>query len=338
MAIIQLMQHRARWVFPKMVHFRIPMRRFYAVASSLALTYFLLLTSCASFSPLTVASHMWPGYEFIFYARQQGWLPSEEIHIVETASASESLQDLLEGRVEAATLTLDEVLRGREQHLPLTIVLILDISAGADVLLVQPGITDLTQLKGKRIGVETSALGDLMLNRILGQAHLLANEVQVVPVTFDAQLATWQAGKLDAVISYEPLAHQLEALGAERLFDSRQLPNTIFDVLAVRSDKLDQHAQQVKQLIQGHFRGLHAWKTNPIDSEYRFARHLQVAAEEVPLLYRGLELPDIDYNRRLLNAPAKELYNTALEIQTMMKWSSNLDNLFTADFLAEVTP
>lgn len=338
MAIIQLMQKRVRWFSLKVMNLKFSLGRFYSVVTALALTYFLLLTSCASFSPLTVASHLWPGYEFIFYAQHQGWLNPEELHVVETASASESLQALVDGRVEAATLTLDEVLRGREQGLPLTIVLILDISAGADVLLVQPDIKDLAQLKGKRIGVETSALGELMLNRILGQAHLLATEVHVVPVTFDAQLAAWRAGQLDAVISYEPLAHQLEDLGAERIFDSRQLPNTIFDVLAVRSDKLDQHAQQIKQLVQGHFRGLHAWKTNPIDSEYRFARHLQVPAEEVSLLYRGLELPDIDYNRRLLNSPAKELNNTALEIQMIMNWSSALDNLFVADFLTEFSP
>ena len=69
--------------------------------------------------PLVVASHVWPGYELMFLAQREGWLP-QGISLMETNSATVSRSVLAAGKADAAALTLDEVLRARAAGEPLT--------------------------------------------------------------------------------------------------------------------------------------------------------------------------------------------------------------------------
>src|SRR5574343_114645 len=250
-------------------------RRFLKVASAIsAATWINGISGCNSFGPIRIASHVWPGYEFLFLARDMGWLSPEDTILIETHNASDSLERLLNGDVHGATLTLDETLRASQQGLPLFVVLIFDVSSGADALMVKPHIKSLSDLKGARIGVETTAVGALMLKKILAKAGLLEADVEVIHITTENHLTSWHNNNLDALITYEPTATRVEQLRAIRLFDSRELPNTIFDVLAVHRDAAENYKRQLQTLIGSHFKAQRAWKTNPIDTAYRLAKRL----------------------------------------------------------------
>ena len=56
----------------------------------------LMLPGCGWLAdkPVTIASGIWVGYEPMFLARNEGWLDTKLVHLVETASATESLQAL----------------------------------------------------------------------------------------------------------------------------------------------------------------------------------------------------------------------------------------------------
>lgn len=274
-------------------------RRFLGSASLLAAS--TLLPACGERPPLTVASHVWPGYEFMFLARSEGWLPKGGLALLETASATESLRALQEGRAQGAALTLDEVLRARADGVPLKVVLVFDVSAGADALIVRPGIDSLAGLKGHRIGAETSALGAFMLGKVLRAAGLTVADISVVPLTPDNHLRAWRDGMVDALITYEPTASLLLAEGGARLFDSRQMQDTIFDVLAVRPDAATAHEDALKALITGHFRGLAHLRSNPQDAGYRLAGRMRLGGHEALQAFRGLKLPDVLSNHAYLD-------------------------------------
>lgn len=290
-------------------------------------------------SPLTVAAHIWPGYEFMFLAQHEGWLDTRKVSLRGTASASESMKALGEGAVDAAALTLDEVLRTRAAGTALSVVLVFDISAGADVLLARPEIRELKQLKGKRIGVEQSALGSLMLVKALAAAGLQRDEVQVVPLTIDRHEAAWGRGEVDALVCFPPLSSRLLAGGAVNLFDSRQLPDTIVDVLAVRQDMLEEKRDAIRHLVAAHFRALRHLLTNSQDASYRMAAHLGLASEQVLPSFKGMVLPDPDNNRRLLGGDKPALQASAVSLNEVMFREgllprlNHLDSLLRADFL-----
>lgn len=287
------------------------------------------LNGCRASGPIRIASHVWPGYEFLFLARDRGWFKPEDAILLETESASESLESLLSGKVDGAALTLDEVLRAIQAGLPLCVVLLFDVSSGADALLVKSHIKSLADLQGARIGVETTAVGALMLKKILGKAGLRPVDLEIVNISVDNHFTSWQNNLVDAVITYEPTATKIEQLGAVRLFDSREIPNTIFDVLAVRRDVVDRYRSQLQALIVGHFKAQSAWKTNPIDTAYRLAKRLNANADEVQMLFRNLELPDLQYNRHMLGGAASDLKLLAEEVSGLIDLNPSL---IPADF------
>jgi len=287
------------------------------------------LEGCGVSGPIKIASHVWPGYEFLFLARDMGWLKPEDAVLLETHNASESLEQLLSGKVQGAALTLDETLRAIQQGLPLCVVLLFDVSSGADALMVKSHIKSLSDLKGARIGVETTAVGALMLNKIMAKADLLPTDFDVVHINSDTHLMNWQNNNLDALITYEPTATKVEQLGAVRLFDSREIPNTIFDVLAVHREAAEQYSRQLQELIGSHFRAQWAWKTNPIDTAYRLSKRLDAQASDIQMLFRGLELPDLIYNRHMLGGTASELNALSKEVSTLIDMNPGL---IPADF------
>lgn len=300
------------------------------------------LGGCVDSPPLRIASAVWPGYELLFLARREGWLPTtREVQLLETAHASDSMLAIAEGRADGATLTLDEVLRVRATGIPLTVVLVFDISAGADVMMAHPDITTLAQIAGRRIGVDPSAVGALVLARALEIAGLSINAVTPVPVTQDRHLEAWRSGQVDLVITFEPIATRLQAAGAVRLFDSRKLPETIFDVLAVTPSAINTHATPLRGLVAGYFRALRHLNKNPQDAAYRMADRMHLSAEEVLESFKGLELPRLAANRKLLAAGAPRLQAVAQELSGilvrngLMNRPDDLSRFASPDFLPQ---
>jgi NitT/TauT family transport system substrate-binding protein len=216
-------------------------------------------------------------------------------------------------------LTLDELLRLRDQGLALEIVLVFDVSRGADMLLARPGVRTLAALRQRRIGVEDTALGTLLLTLVLERAGLRREDVVVHRIAYERHEAAWLGNEVDALITYEPVAGRLGAHGARQLLSSRQLPDTIFDVLAVRSDVLGRHGETLREGLAAYFKALDYLRQNPWDAAYRVAPRLQVSAEGMIESLRGLELPDRIGNLRYLAGADSPLLQAALRLSPIMQ-------------------
>lgn len=252
-------------------------------------------------APLRVGSIVFPGYELMFLARELGQLDEHQVRLVELLSNTDTLRALAAGQLEAAALTLDELMSARADGVDLRVIAILDVSQGADAVLARAGIT-LETLKGKRIGVEDGATGAVMLNALLGAARLSLDQVHKVSITMDRSEEFYNNGRIDAVVTAEPWAARLEKVGALRLYDSTSVPNRIVDVLAVRADAVSLYGPALKSLLAAHFQALRHLQTNPVDASTRMAPRLQTPASEVMSGFRGLYLPDANLNREMLRA------------------------------------
>lgn len=295
--------------------------------------------------PLRIASHVWPGYEFMFLARRHGELPEDQVRLLEMPSATDSLHALSAGFVDGAALTLDEVLRARADGVPLAVVAVLDISAGADMLLARPEIATLRELAGKRIGVEHSGVGTLMLDAALKASGLTPADVRRVRLPAHEQETAWLMNHIDAVVTYEPTAGRLLAHGARRLFDSRAIPESIVDVLAVREEALLTKPAACRLLVAAHFRALASWQAAPDAASAALAVRLGVAAADVPAQFKEIHLPDITTNRHLLGGSAPPLATAARKMASAMRAADLLattddraGGLVRADFLPPPTP
>jgi NitT/TauT family transport system substrate-binding protein len=284
------------------------------------------LAGCARPEPLLrVASTVWPGYELMHTARALGELDENRIRLVELPSTTEVMRALSAGTVEAAGLTLDELLSLRNQGLQASAVLVFDVSTGADALLARPGIDSLGALKGRRIGVEQSAVGGLLLRQALDRAGLGMNDIRPVAVTSGEHLRAWELGRVDALVTFEPMVGTLERRGARRLFDSRAVPDTILDVLAVGHAALEASPQALRQLIQAHFALRERWRADPASLAGTLAARLALPPDQVGLAFAGLTLPDLAENRAWLSGPPARLTEAARRLGDSLVESRLID-------------
>lgn len=307
-------------------------RRALHVASALA--FVPVLQACSPpLSPMRVGSIVFPGYEFIFLAREMGWLDERQVRLIELLSNTDALRALAAGQLEAAQLTLDEMLSARADGIDLKVALILDVSDGADVVLARPPLT-LRQLEGRRIAVEDSAGGAIMLSALLAAAGLSIEQVNKVSYTLDRSVNFYREQRADFVITVEPWASHIERLGAQRIFDSRRIPNRIVDVLAVRADAMRSHAAALRRLIRAHFLALERWRLQPEAAAALMAPRLQMPASEVAAVFQGLQLPGLQDNRDWLRSDGR-LSRVLEDLQRTMLKDALLKRRLSAADLAD---
>jgi NitT/TauT family transport system substrate-binding protein len=297
------------------------------------------LASCVPERSMVIATNPWIGYETLYLARDFKWLP-KAVELRDLKTASNSLSALQTGQAQAACLTLDEMLLGRAMGLPLSIVLVFDSSAGGDMVLGRPGINKLEELAGKRIGFEKSGVGALVFQQLLVAAHLPSSALTVFNLPPDRQLDAWRKYEVDAVITYEPSATLLRREGAQRLFDSRQMPEMIFDVLAIRRDQTPK-LSLIKALVASHFRALYHLRTQTDDAIFRISGRLGFSPEETQIALQGLSRPTFAVNRSYLIGKDTHLIQAARTISNLMVQSGllaqqdNLEQLILPDTLPE---
>lgn len=267
---------------------------------------------------LRVGAHPWPGYELMYLARERGYITPERVRLIELPSASASLRALATESIEGAALTLDEVLTARSRGIDLVVVAVLDVSHGADVVLAQPGIESVAALRHRRIGVEPGAVGAVMLDAMLTRHGIRAADVQVVPLAIDQHERAFRTGRVEAVVTYEPVKTLLKPLGGRQLFSSAEIPGRIVDTLAVRRSVLAAEAASVRELVAGHFRALGDWTRSPGECAPELAPRLGVAPADVPAAYADLALPDLATNHRWLAQDGAWLRDSAQALLSVM--------------------
>ena len=254
--------------------------------------------------PLTVGMNPWVGYDPLVLARDRGLTDARQLRVVELASASETLRHLRNGLLDAATLTLDETLRLVESGVAVRIVAVLDESTGGDAVLAAPRITSPAQLKDEFIAVEDSAVGALLLQRMLTQAGMTRADVKVTNIEVARHLEALQSGQAAAAVTYEPLAGAIEAAGFRRIFDSRQLPGEVLDVLVVRADVLEQRPEAVDALLHGWYAGLDLFKSDLPGAAESLARGTDLTPAAYQAVLGGLAFQSREASaRELLGDP-----------------------------------
>lgn len=277
-------------------------------------------SGCSAPPPLLrIGAHGWPGYQPMFLADELGLLPGGLLRLVEVPSASASLRALAAGTLDGAGLTLDEVLSARAHGLMLRSVAVLDVSKGADVLLGRPGVDTLAQLRGLRVGVEQKATGALMLDAALVRAGLQPADVRQVPLAFGEHAQALRSGRVEAVVTFEPVRSQLLADGARLLFSSAEVPGLIVDVLAVRPDLRPAQGDALRALVAGSLRAHDALQRDGAALAPRLSARLRLPAAAVLDAFGQLDLPDLAANRRWLAGPVPALQASAARLLAVMQ-------------------
>lgn len=268
---------------------------------------FSLLISCypTPQAPLRVGTNLWAGFEPLYVARDMAFY-NDTIRLKELTSATEVLRAFRQEQLEVAAVTLDEALRLSQDINDLQILLVTNISDGADRIIVRPGINSFNDLKGQRVAVEDHGVSAFMLYQSLTENHLHATDIELVPATINQHLRIMESGQVDAVVTFDPMAYQLEKEGFKVLFDSTQLPIKIIDVLVTRTSVISSRRNDLENLIAGYWQGLETLKNQPEKVYPSIAARLGVNEKDLGRIYDNLIMPNQTEQKAFFQSTLKQ--------------------------------
>src|SRR6478672_6402104 len=205
---------------------------------------------------LRVGTNVWIGSEPLYLARELGRLDPATVQLVEYPSASEVLRAFRNQAIDGMVISLDELFELAADGLQPRIILVVDVSHGADVVVGRRGMKTMRDLKDKSVAVESGALGAFVLSRALALSGMQASDVNVVHLESNEQPGAFEKGEVDGAVTFDPYRAQLLRAGAATLFDSTRIPGEIVDLLAVRAPVVEGHPKTIQALLAGWFAAL----------------------------------------------------------------------------------
>ena len=269
-------------------------------------------------SALRVGTNVWIGCEPLYLARELGLMNPRTIQLVEYPSASEVLRAFRNEAIDAMVISLDELYGLASEGLKPRVVLVVDVSHGADAVVGRAGMRSMKDLKGRRVAVESGALGAFVLSRALALNGMQASEVKLVQLESNEQPGAFEKGQVDAAVTFDPYRGELLRAGAVSLFDSTQIPGEIVDLVAVRMGVLESQPKAVRAMLSGWLGAIDYLKREPQDAARRMGIRQQTTGEQFLKALQGLHIPSREENMKMLGGPQPELAAAGRHLRDLM--------------------
>ena len=267
---------------------------------------------------LRIGTNVWVGSEPLYLARELGYLDPGAVQLVEYPSASEVLRAYRNQAIDGMVISLDELFGLAVDGLQPRIILVVDVSHGADAVVGRPNMRTMQDLKGKSVAVESGALGAFVLSRALALSNMQSSDVNVVHLESNEQPTAFEKGQVDGAVTFDPYRAQFLRAGATTLFDSTQIPGEIVDLLAVRESAFKKQPKAIQQVLAGWFDAIDYMNNNPKDAARRMGIRQQTSGEQFLEAQQGLHVPSRDENLSMLGGPAPALAVTGRKLMTLM--------------------
>lgn len=274
------------------------------------------VSACGRTKAFSLGVYQHPGHEAFYISEHFNLLPTD-VMLRKSQSSEAVVSAMLSGELDAAALALDEVLTCLAAGIPLQVVLVLARCCGANALLSKPELHNATQLKGKVIALESRPATEFLLEHYLSKSGLDRRDVEVAYLPQLKQMMAWENSQIDAAINTPPVSHYIERAGAVRLFDSSQCPPMMFQVLAVRTDRIDWLSNIPARLLNSYYLGLQQIRLFSGDSIRRTALWRNLTLNETMRYFASVQYPSPRQNMELLSG-SDTMRNAMLKLSSFM--------------------
>lgn len=286
------------------------------------LLLFLIFTGCETQSenPLRIALTTWPGYEALVFAESEGLFEGVKVITLRVDNSTKGIEAFKENVVDLTAMTLDEaiLLQSRMED-SIHAIAVLDVSHGGDAIIANASIKSIVDLKGKRVGVESTALGAFFLSRAVDSTpEITINQIQVVPLHINHHYEAFIKGEVDAVVTFEPVKSKILKLQGHSIYNSSMIPGEIVDVLIARKSLTAKRGDQVRALVDGYFRSIEYISKHPARALPILAGFENISSVEFKQSLEGLHIPDKKENHELLGGTSPKLIKTIILLQNFL--------------------
>jgi NitT/TauT family transport system substrate-binding protein len=282
----------------------------------------------AAAASLSVGYSDWPGWVAWQVAIDKGWIKDAGLDVsFQWFDYSASMDAFTAGKIDADLMTNGDTLVTGAGGGRGVMIMLTDYSSGNDMIVGEPSIKGLKDLKGKKVGIEVGLVEHLLLLHALQTAGMTEKDVSLVNAKTNETPQVLASKQVAAIGAWQPISGQaMKAVpGSHPLYTSAKAPGLIYDVLAVSPASLNAHRADWMKLI-----GVWDKVVHYIDDPKTQDDALKIMAARVDLtpdaykpLLKGTHLIDV--------AEAKKTFKKADGLASLYGSSRNADQFNVAN-------
>jgi NitT/TauT family transport system substrate-binding protein len=272
----------------------------FAVAAAIA----MLAKGPASAASLSVGYSDWPGWVAWQVAIDKGWLKEAGLDVnFQWFDYSASMDAFTAGKIDGNLMTNGDTLVTGAGGGKGIMIMLTDYSSGNDMIVGEPGIKSLKDLKGKKVGIEVGLVEHLLLLHGLQANGMTEKDLTLVNAKTNETPQVLASKQVDAIGAWQPISGQaMKAVpGSRPIYTSTQAPGLIYDVLAVSPTSLNAHKADWIKLIGVWDKVVHYIddpKTQD-DAVKIMAARVSLTPEQYKPLLKGTHLIDIAEGKKV---------------------------------------
>lgn len=250
--------------------------------------------------PIKMAKYYWPGEYWVEIADKKGWFKEAglNVELVDTnPNYFKSLDDMVVGKMDVNIFSFFDLLSYNLKGAVLVAVINCDNSNGVEAIVARKGIETIRDLRGKKVGVTKGTYLDYILELVLSRNGMDIHDLLVTDVVPEKAPADFIEGKLDAIITWEPLVTEAIQKGKGRkLFDTSEIPGISPNVAAFHRSFIEQRGGDVQAIVNVWHRTITFIKENPKEAFGIIAEIYQKTPGEVQGMAQTDKINDLQDN------------------------------------------
>jgi NitT/TauT family transport system substrate-binding protein len=295
----------------------------------------------ATLPKITIGMSGWTGFAPLTLAEQAGLFKANGLE-VETKFVPQSGRNLAlaSGALNCVVTTVDTMVVWDSAGLPLTQVLVLDKSKGGDGMGARPGITKVSELKGKTIAVDGPGTTPyFFLAYAMKKNGLSVKDATLATLEPQPAAQAFVAGRFDAAVTYEPYLSEIRKMPADKghvLVTSIGYP-VIMDTLALQPAFIAKNPEAVAALVKGWFDALDMIAKEPDRSFAIMGKRVNQSAADFKASAEFIEWQDKARNQAIFRDMMPQFMKDASAILLeagVIRSQPDLSKLFDPRFVA----
>lgn len=282
----------------------------------------------------------WCGYQVVLYGMEKGIFAKHglKIELFRFNNVQHAGRAITRGAIDATFTTLWDVMQNDAPKKSLAVVMVVDVSNGADGIISQSNIKSMTGLINKKVGAKLGGVAHLVLLEALKLHKIHPKQVDISDLNYPRSRDKMYDKTIDGAVIYEPYSSELVKKIKGNMVYTTEYKNTlVMDILVASSPFVDNHQKEFKEFILGWFEVMEAIKTKPEEVFGVVATQLGQTPESFASDYAGVKKGDIYLNQQMLMAEGK-LGEAIEKLRELFKEESRYNYVFAENIKLDNRP
>ena len=263
----------------------------------------------------------WTGFAPLTLAKEAGIFRKNGLDVsIKKIPQKDRHLAIASGDVQCAATTVETYVVWNANGVPITQVVQLDKSYGADGLAVRNGVAKIADLKGKTVGVDAPGTSPYFgLAYILKKNGLTMKDVTVATMSPQAAAQAFVAGQNDAAMTYEPyLSSVRDTPAAGKIIATTLDYPMVMDTLGCTPKFIKENPKAVKAIVDSYFEAVEMIRKEPAKSYEIMGADVKQTGEQFAKSAAYLRWQDKAANQQFFSGPiqafSKESADLLLEL------------------------